>query len=447
VNDMSSALSVAQRLLHVLDHLALPKAHFGLRNPADLVGLLAHAPVRVASVVLQGATGRPEAFAPVAGRTLWVLGDAGPSGQMRARLEERAHGVVHWLTDYPEFPWSDTAVHHTAELARTMLQFLQQRDAVDTLPTVHGSRQGTVAGVTYRAGGRGTPLVLLPLGLSSQQWEPALPHLQAHHYTIVLGGPALQPVARLESRAEGGYTRMALQLLDLATPHRRDALIEVGCGTGALLRRFVRHTGMPRVTGLDVNGFLLKEARELAVQEGLTDRLVFVEGSAEALPVADNTFDIVYACTVMEEVDADRMLVEMVRITKPGGRVAVGVRAVDRGPWTNVPLPAALKAKLEAPRGVADSGGMSAQACADDSLYRRFQAAGLQAIEGGPAWAWNRIRPDNAWWQQGVEPQLRGSLTPTEDQAWVRALQQAQADGLPVWHAGPFHCAVGTKPS
>src|SRR5574341_495279 len=78
VNDMSSALSVAQRLLHVLDHLDLPKAHFGLRYPADLVGLLAHAPVRVASVVLQGATGRPEAFAPVAGRTLWVLVDAGP---------------------------------------------------------------------------------------------------------------------------------------------------------------------------------------------------------------------------------------------------------------------------------------------------------------------------------------------------------------------------------
>ena len=28
-----------------------------------------------------------------------------------------------------------------------------------------------------------------------------------------------------------------------------------------------------------------------------------------------------------------------------------------------------------------------------------------------------------------------------------RALQQAQADGLPAWIARPFHCAVGTKPS
>jgi hypothetical protein len=66
VSDTSSALSVAQRLLHVLDHLGLPKAHFGLRYPLDLVGLLEGAPERVTSVVLQGATGQPEPFAPLA---------------------------------------------------------------------------------------------------------------------------------------------------------------------------------------------------------------------------------------------------------------------------------------------------------------------------------------------------------------------------------------------
>jgi SAM-dependent methyltransferase len=447
VSDMSSALSVAQRLIHVLDHFDLPKAHFGLRYPADLVGLLEHAPARIASVVLQGATGRPEAFAPVAAHTLWVLGDAGPSGQMRARLEALSPANVHWITHYPEFLWSDTAVDHTEELASTMLQFLQRMDAEDTLSPVSLSGAGEVAGVTYAAAGRGTPVVLLPLGLSSQQWTPVLPHLQAHHCTIVLSGPYLKPVEQLESRAAGGYTRMALHLLDLAMPHAGAALIEVGCGTGALLRRIVRHTGMPRVTGLDINGFLLKEALALAVQEGLGDRLLFKQGSAEAVPFPDNAFDIVYSCTVMEEVDADRMLAEMVRIAKPGGRVAVGVRAVDRGQWTNLPLPAPLKAKIEEPVGAAGAGGgMSAQGCADASLYRRFQKAGLQAIEGGPAWAWNWARPDNVVWRSSLEQQMRDMLTPAEDQTWLHAMQQAQADGLPVWIARPFHCAVGTKP-
>jgi len=445
VSDISSALSVAQRLIHVLDHLGLPTAHFGLRYPLDLVGLLERAPERVASVVLQGATGRPEPFAPVAAHTLWVLGDAGPSGQMRAHLEALPHAVVHWFTDYPEFQWSDTAVDRAEEMARTMLCFLQRMDTEDAPPPVSVSGAGEVAGVTYAAAGRGTPLVLLPLGLSSRQWEPVLPHLQAHHCTIVLGGPYLKPVEQLESRADGDYSRMALQLLDLAKPHAGEALIEVGCGTGALLRRIVRHTGMAQVTGLDINGFLLKEAHTLAVQEGLGERLIFEQGSAEAVPLPDNAFDIVYSCTVMEEVDADRMLAELVRIARPGGRVAVGVRAIDRGQWTNVPLPVPLKTKIEAPVGVAGAGGgMSAQGCADDSLYRRFQHAGLQAIAGGPAWAW--ARPADAWWQTNLEHQIRSILTPAEDQTWLGALQQAQADGLPVWIARPFHCAVGTKP-
>jgi SAM-dependent methyltransferase len=441
---ISSSLSVAQRLIHVLDHLGLPKAHFGLRHPVDLVELVEYTPERVASVVLQGATGRPEPFAPVAAHTLWLLGDAGPTGQMRTQLEALPNAVVHWIKDYPEFLWSDTAVHHTEEMASTLLHFLQRMDEEGALPTVSVSGVGEVAGVTYTAAGNGTPIVLLPLGLSSRQWEPVLSRLQAHHCTIVLGGKYLQPVETLEARAEGDYARMALHLLDLATPHASDALIEVGCGTGALLRRIVRHTGMAQVTGLDINSFLLKEARALAVHEGLGDRLRFEEGSAEALPLPDNAFDVVYSCTVMEEVDADRMLAELVRIAKPGGRVAVGVRAVDRGPWTNLPLPAPLKEKIERPVGAAGGAGMHEHGCADEGLYQRFCRAGLQAIEGGPAWAWARLA--DAWWQYNLAHQIRSMLTPAEDEVWLHTLRQAQAEGLPVWMARPFHCAVGTKP-
>jgi ubiquinone/menaquinone biosynthesis C-methylase UbiE len=53
------------------------------------------------------------------------------------------------------------------------------------------------------------------------------------------------------------------------------------------------------------------------------------EGNAEALPFRANQFDVTVACTVLEEGDADRMLAELVRVTKPGRRVgviAVGVK-------------------------------------------------------------------------------------------------------------------------
>ena len=129
--------------------------------------------------------------------------------------------------------------------------------------------------------------------------------------------------------------------------------------------------------------------------------------------------------------------------------VKLRLTAASSGPvkLAETELRAALKAKLEEPVGVAGAGGgMSAQGCADASLYRRFQHAGLQAMEGGPAWAWNWARPDNVVWRSYLEQQIRDILTPAEDQTWLRALQQAQADGLPVWIARPFHCAVGTKP-
>jgi ubiquinone/menaquinone biosynthesis C-methylase UbiE len=53
---------------------------------------------------------------------------------------------------------------------------------------------------------------------------------------------------------------------------------------------------------------------------------------------------------VMQRVDADRMLTAMIRVTRPGGRVAVVGHAHDMPQWVNLPLPPARKAKSEAPR-------------------------------------------------------------------------------------------------
>jgi len=56
----------------------------------------------------------------------------------------------------------------------------------------------------------------------------------------------------------------------------------------------------------------------------------FHESSATAMPFPDNSFDIVFSSTMLEEGDADQMLSEMVRSTKPGGRVAVVVRSAEK---------------------------------------------------------------------------------------------------------------------
>jgi len=53
-------------------------------------------------------------------------------------------------------------------------------------------------------------------------------------------------------------------------------------------------------------------------------------------PLAANSVDVALSCTVMEEGDADRMLGELVRVTRPGGRVGAIVRALDMPWWANL---------------------------------------------------------------------------------------------------------------
>jgi SAM-dependent methyltransferase len=333
--------------------------------------------------------------------------------------------------------WNDTVQEHTDAVRSAIQAHIQRTEQTLRPASATLSGEGEVAGLTYRAAGSGTPVVLLPLGLSAHQWDALLPLLQANHSTILLGGRYLQPVENLEARADGDYRRMALGLLNLADPNSANSLVEVGCGSGALLRRIARSTNCRRVVGLDVNRFLLGEAKALADSEGVSSRLEFKEGSAEAIPFPDTEFDIAFSSTVMEEVDADRMLSEMVRITKPGGRVAVIVRAVDRGQWTNLALPEELKRKVEA-----YSGSKSELGCADASLTQRFHDAGLKDIRGGPAWGW--VTPADAWWKN-VGTQMLASLSEAENEMWNAALAKAAAERLPVWVARPFHCAVGVK--
>jgi ubiquinone/menaquinone biosynthesis C-methylase UbiE len=68
---------------------------------------------------------------------------------------------------------------------------------------------------------------------------------------------------------------------------------------------------------------MIREAKGIATLEGLADAMDFEAGSAEAFAFPDNSFDAVFSVTVMEEVNTDKMLSEMIRVTKPGGRVGV----------------------------------------------------------------------------------------------------------------------------
>ena len=247
--------------------------------------------------------------------------------------------------------------------------------------------EGEFGGIIYRVRGSGPPLVLLPLSLARSQWDPLVPVLAEHYTTIALGGAFVGIIPSLEERMRGGYQRVVRSVVEAASIQPGESVVEVGCGSGAVARFLARFTGGANpIRGVDVNGYLLREAASITRSDGLSDRISFEHGDAEELPIASSSVDVVLSFTVMEEVDAQRMLAEMVRVTRPGGRVGVVVRATDMRPWINLELRPDLLAAIEAVPGA----GAADLGCSDASLYRRFNDAGLKTVMLGPQLATDR---------------------------------------------------------
>jgi SAM-dependent methyltransferase len=102
------------------------------------------------------------------------------------------------------------------------------------------------------------------------------------------------------------------------------SLLDVGCGVGhwgQRLASFLRPGA--EVWGVDVEPRFVEQAVARATELGLAQYRAR-EGVAEALPFDDGRFDFVTAQTVLIHVpDARVALREMIRVTKPGGCVAV----------------------------------------------------------------------------------------------------------------------------
>lgn len=367
---------------------------------------------------------------------------------MEQVLANLSDAVSYTLRDYESLPWLDLMVDRGAEIAPTMLAFLDRvsRDediASLTLP----EQQGEVAGISYDIRGAGPPLMLMPLDLAPSQWEPVISQLAERYCTITLGGPNFGPVALLETRGQSNYLSIVRALLDAVRIQPGEAILEVGPGSGVLLRELARRTaGANRILGVEINRFMLREAAAGAKREGLADHIVLQAGSATDLPLAENSVDVALSFTVMEEGDADRMLSELVRVTRPGGRIAAIVRAIDMPSWANLKLSDALRSKVDRPGLVA--GFKNEDGCADASLYQRFRAAGLTELMFGPQFVTHTssVPAQADFFLAGFVQRILGALTPEEAKACKEAIAQAEADGT-FFIAMSYHCAAGGKPT
>lgn len=433
-----------ERLSRLYDQLGIRRAYLAGVGYQE-VDLAATYPDLTAAVALVCPTRVPSAaLRALGGRLLVIHGDGGPGASLAPdalRELPDANGVL--LKDYVDALWADAVADRLADITPPLLAFLSAAERRDPIaPLAPAAADGEVAGISYHIEGSGPPLLLFPLKLAASQWQPLLPALTAHFTTILLGGAYLWPVAQLEQRARAGYLRVVRTLFEDIALRPGERVLEAGCGSGAVVRWLARRTaGANPIVGVDINRFLLGEAAGFARQEGVADAIHLQEGNAEALPFPPGSFDVAVSCTVMEEGDADRMLAELIRVTRPGGRVGVIVRATDMQGWNNLSLPPAVRANA----GRGGGFGVAAAGCGDASLYRRFQASELTDVQMGPQFATTRADPSLHSVRAGFEGGEVASLSPGQAAVWRAVAARAEADNLLMW-AGPLHCAVGTKP-
>jgi len=111
----------------------------------------------------------------------------------------------------------------------------------------------------------------------------------------------------------------------LAPPAADGPILDLCTGTGDLALAYDRAAGgtVP-VVGADFCHEMLCRAVAKAQRRGIADRLRFVEADAQRLPFADAQFQLTAVAFGLRNVtDTDRGLAEMVRVTRPGGRVVI----------------------------------------------------------------------------------------------------------------------------
>lgn len=102
-----------------------------------------------------------------------------------------------------------------------------------------------------------------------------------------------------------------------AVPKRVNKVLDIGCGVGDLMRLFSPTSEL--VAGLDVAEVNVHQARKNLLNDNIHNVIV-LQGFAETLPFAEDTFDLIVMADVIEHIpEIDVVFREVERILQPNG--------------------------------------------------------------------------------------------------------------------------------
>ena len=210
-------------------------------------------------------------------------------------------------------------------------------------------------------------------------------------------------------------------------------VLEVGCGTGAILSEFPSHIPLH---GLDLDPAALAECRVHAPTASL------VHGNALSLPYPNGSFEIVYCHFLLLWVrDPLQALLEMRRVAKSGGHII----AFAEPDYSH---------RIDKPNGLVQLGKWQTESLikqgANPSLGARlaelFFQAGIKINEAGTIQGGENDASPDEWeieWAV-IESDLAGSVSGENIQKMKTLDQQARARGERVCHV-PTYFAWGSS--
>jgi SAM-dependent methyltransferase len=169
-----------------------------------------------------------------------------------------------------------------------------------------------------------------------------------------------------------------------------------------------------KVYGLDMTDEMLALARENQRHAGATN-VDFLKGSIEAIPLPDNSVDVIISnCVINLSADKDSVVREAFRVLKPGGKFAVS-DVVVRGD-----VPAGIRRSMEL------WVGCIAGALKDTEFSEKLQAAGFTDVSIEP-WRVYHIEDARAFLTEaGMDvDRLAGEVDGMFASAFIRATKPA----------------------
>ena len=135
----------------------------------------------------------------------------------------------------------------------------------------------------------------------------------------------------VEHYGDHATNRMAVERAQLRPD---DVVVDIGCGSGEAVREAAARLQGGRVTGVDPTPTMIRIARELSASHASRDRIRFLEGSAEDLPLPDASATVVMAINSLHHwQDPVAGLAESMRVLVPGGRFLIADEEPEKGCW------------------------------------------------------------------------------------------------------------------